>query len=38
MTICFRDELPDDGRRLRSTEELRTPGRSQDNVWVFDRR
>ena len=37
MTICFRYELQDDGRRLRAAEELRAPDRSQDNVWVFDR-
>ena len=37
MTICFRYELQDDGRRLRAAEELWAPDRSQDNVWVFDR-
>ena len=37
MTICFRYDLRDDGRRLRAAEELRAPDRSQDNVWVFDR-
>ena len=37
MTICFRYELQDGGRRLRAAEELRAPDRAQDNVWVFDR-
>jgi len=37
MTICFRYELKDDGRRFRAAEELRASDRSQDNVWVFDR-
>ena len=37
MTICFRYELQDEGRRLRAAETLRAPDRSQDNVWVFDR-
>jgi hypothetical protein len=37
MTISFRYELQDGGRRLRSTEQLRGAGRDQDNVWVFDR-
>jgi hypothetical protein len=38
MTICFRYELQDAGRRLRAAERLRAPDREQDNVWVFDRR
>jgi hypothetical protein len=38
MTICFRYELQDGGRRLRAAEQLRAPDREQDNVWVFDRR
>jgi len=37
MTICFRYELKDDGRRFRAAEELRASDRSQDNVWMFDR-
>ena len=37
MTIVFRYELQDEGRRLRATERLRGAGRDQDNVWVFER-
>ncbi len=37
MTIVFRYELQEGGRRLRATEQLRAPDREQDNVWVFDR-
>ena len=37
MTISFRHELLDGGRRLRAVEQLRTNGRDQDNVWIFDR-
>jgi len=37
LTISFRYELLDGGRRLRATEQLRGT-REQDNVWVFDRR
>ncbi len=37
MTIAFRYELQDDGRRLRASEQLRGGGRDQDNVWVFER-
>jgi hypothetical protein len=37
MTIVFRYELQDGGRRLRAAEQLRGGGRDQDNVWVFDR-
>jgi hypothetical protein len=37
LTISFRYELEDSGRRLRATERLRGAGREQDNVWVFDR-
>jgi hypothetical protein len=36
--ISFRHELLDAGRRLRATEQLRGSGRSQDNVWMFERR
>ena len=38
MTISFRYELDDGGRRLRASEQLRGGGRDQDNVWVFERR
>jgi hypothetical protein len=37
LTISFRYQLGDSGRRLRATERLRGAGREQDNVWVFDR-
>jgi len=37
MTISFRYELEDRGRRLRASERLRGGGRDQDNVWVFER-
>ncbi len=37
MTISFRYELQDGGRRLRAAEELRGGGRDQDNLWVFER-
>lgn len=37
MTISFRYELQDDGRRLRAEEQLRGAGQEQDNVWVFER-
>jgi hypothetical protein len=37
LTITFRYELLDGGRRLRATEQLRGT-RVQDNVWVFDRK
>ena len=37
MTITFRYELLDNGRRLRASEQLRGAGRDQDNVWVFER-
>ena len=38
MTISFRYELEDRGRRLRASERLRGGGRDQDNMWVFERR
>ena len=38
MTIVFRYELLDGGRRLRAVERLRGGDRDQDNVWIFDRR
>src|SRR5262245_55128047 len=37
LKISFRYELMDAGRRLRAVEQLRASGRSQDNVWIFDR-
>ena len=37
LTISFRYELLETGRRLRATEHLRGAGREQDNIWVFDR-
>jgi hypothetical protein len=37
ITISFRYELEDGGRRLRASELLRGGGRDQDNVWVFER-
>jgi hypothetical protein len=37
ITISFRYELEDGGRRLRASEQLRGGGRDQDNVWVFER-
>jgi len=38
MTVSFRYELLDSGRRLRGVEQLRGGGRDQDNVWIFERR
>ena len=38
MTIAFRYELQDGGRRVRASEQLRGAGRDQDNTWVFERR
>ena len=38
MTVSFRNELIDDGRRLRASEQLRGTAWDQDNVWLFDRR
>ena len=37
LTISFRYELQDGGRRLRAAEQFRGGGRDQDNVWVFER-
>jgi hypothetical protein len=37
MTIAFRYELQEGGRRLRAFEQLRGGGRDQDNLWVFER-
>jgi hypothetical protein len=38
MTVSFRHELLDIGRRLRAVERVRGSGREQDNVWMFERR
>jgi len=38
MTVCFRFELLDAGRRLRAAEALRGTDHDQDNVWIFERR
>jgi hypothetical protein len=38
MTVSFRYELLDDGRRLRAVEQLLGTDHDQDNVWIFDRR
>jgi putative acetyltransferase len=38
MSIVFRHELLDGGRRLHAAEQLRGTDHDQDNVWVFDRR
>lgn len=38
MTVSFRLEFSDAGRRLRAAEELRGTDHDQNNVWVFDRR
>jgi hypothetical protein len=37
MTMTWRYELDDSGRRLTVTERIRGEGRDQDNVWVFER-
>jgi hypothetical protein len=36
MTISFRHELIDEGRRLRASEQVRGVPWAQDNVWIFD--
>ena len=38
MTVSFRYELIDAGRRLRAVEQLRGTDHDQDNIWIFDRR
>jgi hypothetical protein len=38
ITISFRYELVDGGRRLRAFEQLRGTDHDQDNVWIYDRR
>lgn len=37
LTIAFRYELQDGGRRVQASEQLRGGGRDQDNLWVFER-
>jgi len=37
VTMTWRYELVDDGRRLRAVERMRGGGRDQDNIWAFDR-
>jgi len=37
VTISFRYELEEGGRRLRAMEQLRGGNRDQDNLWVFER-
>jgi len=37
LTISWRYELIDSGRRLRAVEQVRGGGRDQDNVWEFER-
>jgi hypothetical protein len=38
MTVSFRYELIDDGRRIRALEQVRGTSWDQDNVWIFERR
>jgi hypothetical protein len=38
VTMSWRYELDDSGRRLTATERIRGGGCDQDNVWVFERR
>ena len=37
VTMSWRYELQDGGRRLMATEDMRGGGRDQHNVWVFER-
>jgi hypothetical protein len=37
LSISFRYELQEGGRRLRAMEQVRGPGRDQDNLWIFER-
>ena len=37
LTISFRYQLHDGGRRLHAAETLRGAGQEQGNLWVFDR-
>ena len=38
VTMRWRYELEDSGRRLKASEQIRGGGRDQDNVWIFERR
>jgi|SRR5712691_2630716 len=38
VTMSWRYELHDGGRRVTAIERIRGGGRDQDNVWAFDRR
>jgi hypothetical protein len=38
VTMSWRYELLDGGRRLRAVEQMRGGGRDQDNIWVFERK
>jgi hypothetical protein len=38
MTVSFRYELIENGRRIRASERVRGTSWDQDNVWIFDRR
>jgi hypothetical protein len=38
MTVSFRYELIDDGRRIRASEQVRGTSWDQDNVRIFERR
>jgi hypothetical protein len=38
MTVSFRYELTDGGRRIRASEQVRGTSWDQDNVWIFERR
>jgi hypothetical protein len=37
VTMTWRYEVVDNGRRLRAVERMRGGGRDQDNIWLFDR-
>ena len=38
VTMRWRYELEDGGRRLKASEQIRGAGRDQENVWIFERR
>lgn len=38
VTMSWRYELHDEGRRLIATEQITGSGRDQKNLWVFERR
>jgi hypothetical protein len=38
VTMRWRYEIEDSGRRLKASEQIRGEGRDQDNVWIFNRR